>query len=138
ILIVLTGCPPPKETGTAGAFIGASTNIPPIIVTGPFGPGSATKDTSPGPYTGKTTFKDSNGSTWFTPPAGTTICTITDISNLPSPYASKVESVESGTLRSACASTSVTFSVTSGKRYNFTIYVVNTPPPPTSGQTLSL
>src|SRR3954469_3484996 len=89
-----------------------TTTVSGTFTAGP--PGSS--GACPGPYTGKVTFKDGT-STWFTPPTGSTNCTITDISGFALPYASKVEAVESGTLRQSCASNSVSFALTAGKKY---------------------
>lgn len=77
------------------------------------------------------------GDIWFTPPNGTTNCTITDISGLGSTYVSVVKAFRKDTL-AWCGTNTVTFPASSLKQYRFYIYVENTPPPPTNGDVLTL
>lgn len=75
--------------------------------------------------------------TW-TAPAGSTSCRITDITpGMPATYVSRVEAVKVIT-QVACGDHTVTFPVTAGSKYTFTIYVINVPPPPAPGQSLEL
>jgi hypothetical protein len=122
-----------RTTDTSTAMSSAlGTNGPPVFASGTIVLGGGTKPNCPGTFTAAVTFKDpATGSAWFTPPAGSTSATITDVSGLPTPYLSNVESLESFTTRKACATTSVTFTVSANRRYQFTTYVTSSPPPGT-------
>jgi hypothetical protein len=99
--------------------------------TGPFQPGSGTKSCIMA-YVGYTKFK-TNMSSWFTPPAGATNCTITDQT---ANHSFKVEIIESPSLRSACNLETVQLNVVSGSRYAFTSYATNSGP--SNGQPISI
>lgn len=79
----------------------------------------------------------SPASIWWRPPSGTTIGTAADVSSLPAPYSSIVEAVSSAG-PNWCGPSAVTFPVNSSYRYQFTIYVKNTPPPPPDGTNTTL
>lgn len=129
IIITREGQITESETTLAPMSAALGTNGPAIIVGGTIILGGGSKPNCPGVFTAAVTFKEATGSAWFTPPAGSTSATITDVSGLPSPYLSNVESVESFTTRKACATTSVTFTVSPNRRYQFTTYVTSSPPP---------
>ena len=88
-------------------------------------------------YTALAKMTNSAGSYWITPPAGTTTGTFTDASGFPPPYSSAVQ-VMSRSLSTWCGTNSVTFPATSTTSYCLTVYVTSKPPPPTSGQTMTL
>ncbi len=70
-------------------------------------------------------------------PAGAKNCTIQDGSTgMPAGYTSRVEAVDTTTLVSWCGAGPLTFAVTPGRRYKFTIYVITNPPP--AGTTLTV
>jgi hypothetical protein len=56
---------------------------------------------------------------------------------MPATYVSRVEAVRTIT-QVACGDRTVTFPVTAGFKYSFTIYVINVPPPPATGVALEL
>lgn len=56
---------------------------------------------------------------------------------MPASYVSRVEAVKVIT-QVACGDHTVTFPVTAGSKYTFTIYVINVPPPPAPGVSLAL
>lgn len=91
-----------------------------------------------GTYYGKVTFKNTNGSTWWTPPVGKTSCTLRDVSGYPAPYSPKVEGVDNITLQNWCGAVQVTFPVNTTHRYQFTTYVCNPLPPPPNGGTVTI
>jgi hypothetical protein len=92
-----------------------------------------------GSYTGYAYITNSaTTNIWFTPSSGITNCTITDSSGLSSPYWSVVRASSKDLIFSACGTNTVSFPVSSSKQYRFTIYIKNTPPPPTNGQVLTL
>ncbi|MBL9128035.1 MAG: hypothetical protein JNL97_10330 [Verrucomicrobiales bacterium] len=92
----------------------------------------------PGIYQAIARFPAPDGLMTWTAPAGSTSCRITDVTpGMPGTYISRVEAVKVIT-QVACGQTTVTFPVTAGSKYTFTIYVINVPPPPTAGQSLNL
>jgi hypothetical protein len=92
-----------------------------------------------GSYTASAKITNSaTGTIWFTPPSGTTNATITDSSGLSSPYVSVVQAVRKRDAVSWCETNTVSFPASSSEQYKFYIYVKNTPPPPSSGQVLTL
>ena len=112
-------------------------------VAGPFQPNqlSLTSRCDSQNYTSYVRFIWPGPTVWYTPKAGVTTCTVTDTSNVGAGYSAQVEVVESGTLKKFCGTgtpSSTSFPVTAGKKYQFVIFVHNTPPPPSAGQTLSL
>jgi hypothetical protein len=99
-------------------------------------PGSAT---CVGSYSGSAKITNSaTGTLWFTPPAGTTNGTATDATGLSAPYSSVVLAMRKRDMMIWCGSNTVSFPATSADQYKFTIYIKNTPPPPTNGQVLTL
>ena len=93
--------------------------------------GSGTKAGCVGDYIGFARIMNGT-SIWFTPSAGSTSARITDISG--GAYIGKLEAVESGTLHNWCGLEGnppdvLTFPVTSGKKYQFTNYMKQNPPP---------
>jgi hypothetical protein len=111
--------------------------------TGPSGngayiPGSGSTSCC-GSYTGMAYITNSaTGTLVFTPPAGATNCIATDVSGLASPYESVVKVTRTDNLFSTCGTNSISFPVSSNKSYKFNIYIKNTPPPPSAGDTLTL
>ena len=96
--------------------------------------GGGTKGYCPSNYAGIVKFKTPGGSSWWPRPAGTTQCTITD----QSPYTTKVEAVESGTLMSWCNTETVTFPTQAlPRKYQFTTYFT-TINPPVPGEIITL
>jgi|GEM_PF-3722651 len=92
-----------------------------------------------GAFTGSTIITNiSNGSFWFTAPAGSSSCTITDISEIPTPYVSVVRATRKNNGQSWCGTNTVTFPVLASQQYRFYIYTKNQLPPPTNGQSLAL
>lgn len=91
----------------------------------------------PGTYTGYIKMTNSAGTFWFTPPTNAVSGTLTDASGFSAPYVS-VASVTCNDLSSWCGTNSVTFPATNSKLYSLTVYVKNTPPPPTNSQPMTL
>ena len=92
----------------------------------------------PGVYQAIARFPAPDGLLTWTAPPGSTSCRITDVTpGMPSTYVSRVEAVRTIT-QVACGAQTVTFPVTAGLKYSFTIYVINVPPPPAAGQNLQL
>jgi hypothetical protein len=131
--IVVRGIEP--DAPGARLFVYSGTNT---VVSGPYQPGTGNKSCI-GSYLGRVTFKvPGTQSTWFSRPAGTTQCTITDTSGYSTPYSAKVEAVESYSLWSTCKVQTVTFPTKAPPtyKYQFTTYVTSGAPP--SGSTLTL
>ena len=82
----------------------------------------------PGPFTAYSIMTNSTGSTWITPPAGTTNAILTDISDYPAPYASVASVVRKSDLMTWCAGNYVDFPVTNGDRFQLKVYVVSAVP----------
>ncbi len=94
--------------------------------TGPLNPTGGTIPGCPGTYAGYVKFKNPSGSYWWTRPAGTTQCTITDQSS----YTTRVQIVESGTLMSWCNTETVTAPAQPlPRKYQFTTYFTGINPP---------
>jgi hypothetical protein len=111
--------------------------------TGPSGNGGyipgAGSTTCCGSYVGMTYITNSaTGTFWFTPPTGTTNCVATDSSGLASPYESVVKVTRRRDNLSWCNTNNVSFPASSSEQYRFYIYIKNTPPPPSAGDTLTL
>jgi hypothetical protein len=101
--------------------------------------GQEDQPTCVGSYSGSAKITNSaTGTIWFTPPAGTTNCIAADASGLSSPYESVVLAMRKRDLMAWCGTNSVSFPASSSDQYKFTIYIKNTPPPPTNGQALTL
>ena len=103
----------------------------------PFSKSSGTVDGCPGSYTGLVKFTNSAGTvplTLVTPPLNTTSGTLTDASSFGSNYVSRVYAVRASDFNSWCGTNSVSFPVSTGDQFYLTIYVKNSPPPPTNGQ----
>jgi hypothetical protein len=92
----------------------------------------------PGAYTGFAKMTNSTGGLWITPPANTTNGTLTDASGFSAPYASVAYVSRKSDGLTWCDTNSVTFPATNSTSYQLTIYVKNTPPPPTNGQPMNL
>jgi len=126
------------DTDAPGAslFVITGTNT---AVSGPIQAGTGTKS-CPGAYTGWVTFKNTSGSSWWTPATGATNCTITDLSrgNYNPPYIPVVQAVDNITLASWCGTNTVSFPVTGSHKYQFTTFIKNPMPPPTQGDALTL
>ncbi|MGE3309627.1 MAG: hypothetical protein AB7O66_06630 [Limisphaerales bacterium] len=102
-----------------------------------FGPGGNPTG-CPGTYQAIARIPAPGGLLTWTAPAGSTSCRITDVTpGMPGTYVSRVEAVKVIS-QVACGDTTVTFPVTAGSKYSFTIYVINVPPPPTAGVALVL
>ena len=92
-----------------------------------------------GAYTGMAYITNSaTGTFWFTPPAGTTNGIATDTSGFGSPYESVVKVIRKRDLMPSCGTNSISFPASSSEQYKFIIYIKNTPPPPSAGDTLTL
>ena len=120
----------------ARLFVLIGTNT---AICGPVQPGSGTKSCV-GSYTGAVVYKNPSNSTWWTPPTGSTNCTISDLSrnNYNPPYVPVVQAVDNITLNIWCATNQVAFPVTGGHKYQFSTYIKNSMPPPNTGDNLSL
>jgi hypothetical protein len=106
--------------------------------TGGYIPGSGSTSCA-GSYTGMVYITNSaTGTLVFTPPAGATNCIATDVSGFASPYESVVKVTRTDNLFSTCGTNSISFPVSSNKSYKFNIYIKNTPPPPSAGDTVTL
>jgi hypothetical protein len=81
---------------------------------------------------------NSAGSVWLTPPTNATSGTFTNASGFAPPYVSVACVLRKSDLMSWCGTNSVTFPVTNTAQYSLTVYVKNTPPPPTNGQPVNL
>jgi hypothetical protein len=133
VAVLLASCRSPSGTPVGVVTLGA-TNPP---VTGPGGP-PGPASSCVGPYRLYAKFKNGSSS-WFTAPSGCNSCRITDLTPLAKPpYFVKVEAVEASTLRSWCDTNSVAFPVVPGRKYQFSTYVINTAPPPSTGDILTL
>jgi hypothetical protein len=94
-----------------------------------FGPGGNPVG-CPGQYQAIARIPTPTGLLTWTAPPGSTSCRITDVTpGMPATYVSRVEAVKVIT-QVACGDHTVTFPVTAGSKYSFTIYVINVPPPP--------
>jgi len=91
----------------------------------------------PGSYTGYAKMTNNAGTIWIAPPTNAVSGTLTDASGFPSPYVS-VACVLRNDLTTWCGTNSVTFPATNSKTYSLSVYVKNTPPPPTNGQPMTL
>jgi hypothetical protein len=91
-----------------------------------------------GNYTAFAKMTNSAGAFWITPTAGTSTGTFKDASGFPAPYSSVVQVMRRSDLATWCGTNSVTFPATSSNSYCLTVFVTSKPPPPTSGQTMSL
>jgi hypothetical protein len=92
----------------------------------------------PGVYTGYSKMTNSTGGIWITPPTNTTSGTFTNASGFPPPYVSIALAVRKSDSMTWCGTNSVTFPATNSTSYQLTVYVKNTPPPPTNGQPTTL
>ena len=124
-----------EEAPGARLFVITGTNT---AVSGPIQGGTGIKYCASG-YHGWVTFK-TNNSIWFSPHAGSTSCTITDLSrnNYNPAYVPMVQAVENATLKSWCGINTVTFPVNSSYKYQFTTFIMNTLPPPNVNDIISL
>ena len=91
----------------------------------------------PGTYTGYAKMTNDVGTFWITPPTNAVSGTFTDASGFASPYTS-IAWVKCSDFHTWCDTNSVTFPATSSKKYELFVYVKNTPPPPTNGQSMNL
>jgi hypothetical protein len=112
---------------------------------GPFIPGGGTRNPCPGVWYGYaiiTNYNVNPPTRWWTKPPNATTCTIQEVNRPASPpgYVSSIEAVESGMTGRWCTNSpnSLTFPVRTNKQYQFTIFVNNIPPPPTTNQMLTL
>lgn len=84
-------------------------------------------------------FRTAGNSIWFKPPANTKTCRVTDTSQPGGNYVGRIEALESGTLKYFCGTgtpSTVSFPVAASRSYQFVLFVLSSPPPPT-GKTLS-
>jgi hypothetical protein len=117
---------------TAGVVWADSEKIPFSKKTGGSGSGC------PGAYTGYAKMTNSTGTLWLTPPTNTGSGTFTDASGFAAPYVSVASVVRKSDSAAWCGTNSVTFPATNTDQYSLTVYVKNTPPPPTNGQPMNL
>jgi len=92
----------------------------------------------PGTYSGYAKMTNSAGAFWLTPPTNTSSGTLTDASGWGTNYVSVAYVQRKSDLVTWCGTNSVTFPATNATQYSLTVYVKNTPPPPTNGQSLNL
>lgn len=78
------------------------------------------------------------GGFMFKPPTNATSCIVTDASTFGSPYCSVVQGFVKGGSQKWCGTNTVTFPVNASNQYSFTAYIMNSPPPPANGQTVTL
>jgi hypothetical protein len=83
----------------------------------------------PGGMYGFVRMTNSVGSIWLTPPAGTTLGVLSDISGYPPPYSSRAVVEQRSNGVSWCDTNSVTFPATNSTSYMLVIVVKTTPPP---------
>ena len=122
----------------ARLFVVTSTNTD---VFGPFQPGGGTQSSCPsGTWIGWVTFKNLSGSTWWTPPSGKTSVNISDITDLVSPWITKVQIVDNTTLAVTCGpgSTGVSTSVNTSHAYQFTTFAMSGSATPPTGSAVGL
>jgi hypothetical protein len=125
---------------SAEVYLAVATAGPPACITGPFQPGPYSgRRCGPANHNGYVRFKNGTNYYW-TPPGGAGIGTVTDISNLSTSYDPWIEVVESGTLvcRPFHGLGPHNFQVNPPRKYQFIVYVMNQPPPPSTGQTITL
>jgi hypothetical protein len=120
----------------ARLFVQCDTNT---AISGPIQAGTGTKSCV-GPYTGWVTFKNTSGSSWWTPAPGSTNCCIADLSrnNYNPPYIPVVQAVDNITLAIWCATNQVCFPVVAGHKYQFTTFIKNPMPPPGQGAQVTI
>ncbi len=116
-----------REFPGAQLFVFVGTNT---TYSGPYASGTGTKPCV-GSYLGKTTFKSTTTSTWFSRPSGTTQCTATYIPGT-NTCGVMIQVVDTA-LWSRCGSEAITFTTKAPPtyKYQFTAYVTNGPVPAT-------
>lgn len=93
----------------------------------------------PGAYTGFAKMTNStDGTFWVKPPTNAINGTLTDASGFASPYVSVAYVKRKSDSVTWCGTNSVTFPASGTDKYLLTVYVKNTPPPPTNGQPMNL
>lgn len=78
------------------------------------------------------------GAYWLVPPTNSTSATFTNLTDLGDGANCDMVVMSKRTFTAWCGTNSVTFPVSSVDQYELTMYIKNTPPPPTNNQPLSM
>jgi hypothetical protein len=92
----------------------------------------------PGAYTGYSKMTNSAGTFWITPPTNAVSGTLTNASGFAAPFVGVAYVTRFSDQMNWCGTNSVTFPATNSTKYQLTVYVKSTPPPPTNGQPMNL